>query len=56
MGRRRQANGVEQSVLIARDNDTRRALNRLAREQRREAGVLGEDRVYGPVTWRSATA
>ncbi len=44
------ANGVEQCVLIARENDTRRALNRLAREQRRDAGVLGEDRVYGPVT------
>ena len=44
------ANGVEQSVLIARDNDTRRALNRLARAQRRESGALGEDRVYGPVT------
>ena len=43
------ANGVAQSVLIARDNDTRPALNRLAREQRRAAGVLGEDRVYGPV-------
>ena len=45
-----QAHGLEQSVLIARDNDTRRALNRLARKQRREAGALGEDRVYGPVT------
>jgi conjugative relaxase-like TrwC/TraI family protein len=44
------ANGVEQCVLIARENDTRRALNRLAREQRRDAGMLGEDRVYGPVT------
>ena len=45
-----EANGVEQCVLIARDNDTRRALNRLAREHRRESGVLGEDRAYGPVT------
>jgi ATP-dependent exoDNAse (exonuclease V) alpha subunit len=45
-----QTHGVDQSVLIARDNDTRRALNRLARDRRREAGELGEDRVYGPVT------
>ncbi len=44
-----QTHGLEQSVLIARDNDTRRALNRLAREQRRETGALGEDRGYGPV-------
>lgn len=42
--------GIEQCVLITRDNETRRALNRLAREQRRDAGVLGEDRSYGPVT------
>ncbi|MGI8803928.1 MAG: MobF family relaxase [Solirubrobacteraceae bacterium] len=42
--------GVTQSALIARDNETRRALNRLAREQRRTAGMLGEDRSYGPVT------
>jgi len=42
--------GVEQSVLIARSNETRRALNGLAREQRRDAGVLGEDRIFGPAT------
>ena len=42
--------GVEQSVLICRDNETRRALNTLAREHRREAGELGEERSYGPVT------
>jgi conjugative relaxase-like TrwC/TraI family protein len=44
------AHGVEQSVLIARDGETRHALNELAREQRRERGLLGEDRSYGPVT------
>jgi hypothetical protein len=42
--------GIEQSVLIARSNETRRALNDLARERRRDAGVLGDDRTYGPVT------
>ena len=42
--------GVEQSVLICRDNETRRALNTLAREHRRDAGELGEEISYGPVT------
>ena len=42
--------GVDQSVMIARDNDTRRALNTLAREHRRDAGALGEERSYGAVT------
>ena len=42
--------GVEQSVLICRDNETRRALNVLAREHRRDAGELGEEISYGPVT------
>jgi hypothetical protein len=41
--------GVDQSVLIARDGDTRHALNELAREQRRERGLLGKERSYGPV-------
>jgi hypothetical protein len=45
-----QLHGVEQSVLIARDNETRRTLNELARERRREDGALGEERAYGPVT------
>jgi len=45
-----EAHGLGQSVLIARDNETRRALNRLAREQRRSAGELGDERTYGPVT------
>jgi conjugative relaxase-like TrwC/TraI family protein len=39
--------GVDQAVMIARDNDTRRALNRAARELRLDQGVLGEQRVYG---------
>jgi hypothetical protein len=42
--------GVGESVLICRDNETRRALNTLAREQRRAAGELGEELTYGPVT------
>jgi conjugative relaxase-like TrwC/TraI family protein len=42
--------GIEQSVLIARSNETRRALNDLAHERRRDARVLGEDCTYGPVT------
>jgi conjugative relaxase-like TrwC/TraI family protein len=45
-----QIHGVEQSVLIARDNGTRRTLNQLARDRRREDGALGEERAYGPVT------
>jgi conjugative relaxase-like TrwC/TraI family protein len=44
------AHGVDQSVLIARDGDTRYELNELAREQRRDSGMLGEERSYGPVT------
>jgi hypothetical protein len=44
------AHGVDQSVLICRDNETRRALNTLARERRREAGELSEEISYGPVT------
>jgi conjugative relaxase-like TrwC/TraI family protein len=44
------AHGLDQSVLIARDNETRRALNRLVRERRRAAGELGDERTYGPVT------
>lgn len=39
--------GIEQAVLIARDNETRAALNLAAREARREAGVLGPDHRYG---------
>jgi conjugative relaxase-like TrwC/TraI family protein len=42
--------GVDQSVLVCRDNETRQALNALAREHRRAAGELGEERSYGPVT------
>ncbi len=43
------AHGLEQSVLIARNNDTRSELNELARDQRRAAGALGEERTYGAV-------
>jgi conjugative relaxase-like TrwC/TraI family protein len=39
--------GVEQAVMIARDNDTRQPLNTAARELRRDQGQLGERRVYG---------
>jgi len=39
--------GVDQAVMIARDNDIRRALNTAARELRRDQGQLGEQRVYG---------
>ena len=39
--------GIEQAVMIARDNDTRTALNRAARELRRDHGALGEQRSYG---------
>jgi conjugative relaxase-like TrwC/TraI family protein len=42
--------GAGQAVLIARDNDTRAALNAAAREHVRELGQLGEDVDYGPVT------
>ena len=39
--------GVDQAVMIARDNDTRTALNTGARELRRDQGQLGDQRVYG---------
>ena len=39
--------GVEQAVMIARDNDTRTALNAAARELRRDQRELGDQRVYG---------
>ena len=39
--------GVDQAVMIARDNDTRQALNTAARELRRDQGQLGEQRAYG---------
>jgi AAA domain len=38
--------GPGQAVMIARDNDTRDALNRAARELRRELGALGEECSY----------
>jgi conjugative relaxase-like TrwC/TraI family protein len=42
--------GLVQSVMISRDNETRRALNELARTERREMGALGEELAYGPVS------
>jgi len=42
--------GVDQSVLIALDRSTRHALNELARDRRRDAGLLGDEQNYGPVT------
>jgi conjugative relaxase-like TrwC/TraI family protein len=45
-----QEHGPAQAVMIARENETRRALNELARAHRREAGMLGAERTYGPVT------
>ena len=42
--------GIAQAVLIARDNDTRAALNAAAREHVRAQGQLGDDVDYGPVT------
>ncbi len=45
-----QAVGPAQAVMIARDNDTRGALNQAAREHRRELGqlgALGQERSYG---------
>jgi conjugative relaxase-like TrwC/TraI family protein len=40
--------GLPDSVLIARDNDTRRSLNDRARELVRQQGGLGRDHSYGP--------
>ncbi len=41
--------GLSGAVLIARDNDTRNALNERARTLVRERGGLGEERSYGTV-------
>lgn len=38
--------GPGQAVMIARDNDTRDALNHAARELRRDLGALGEERTF----------
>ena len=42
--------GISQAVLIARDNDTRAALNTAARDHVHAQGQLGDDVDYGPVT------
>jgi conjugative relaxase-like TrwC/TraI family protein len=44
-----EAVGPVQAVMVTRDNETREELNRAARELRREAGALGEERTYGTV-------
>jgi conjugative relaxase-like TrwC/TraI family protein len=41
--------GLDHAVMIARDNETRGALNDAARELRGALGLLGEERLYGPV-------
>jgi conjugative relaxase-like TrwC/TraI family protein len=41
--------GPSRAVMIARDNETRAALNHAARELSRALGLLGEERCYGPV-------
>jgi hypothetical protein len=41
--------GLDHAVMIARDNETRAALNDAARELRRALGLLGEERSYGAV-------
>ncbi len=41
--------GPAQTVMIARDNDTRDRLNQGARELRRGLGALGQEHSYGPV-------
>jgi hypothetical protein len=41
--------GLTQAVMIARDNETRAALNDAARELSRALGLLGEERSYGSV-------
>ena len=43
------AAGPAQTVMIARDNETRDRLNQGARELRRGSGALGEEHAYGPV-------
>ncbi len=43
------AAGPAQTVMIARDNDTRERLNRGARDLRRGLGALGEERSYGSI-------
>ncbi len=43
------AAGLAQTVMIARDNETRDRLNHGARELRRTDGALGQEHSYGPV-------
>jgi ATP-dependent exoDNAse (exonuclease V) alpha subunit len=48
--------GPSQAVMIARDNDTRQALNTAARELWRALGLLGEEPPTARSRWPSATA
>lgn len=41
--------GIDQAALIARDHQTRHALNTQARAWHAERGGLGEERAYGPM-------
>ncbi len=41
--------GLPQAVMIARENETRNQLNRMAREVQHGRGALGEERTYGPI-------
>ena len=42
--------GVAESVMVCRENETRHALNQLARHELGALGRLGEEHAYGPVT------
>jgi hypothetical protein len=50
IGRAVGEHGISQAVLIARDNDTRAALNTDARDHVHAQGQLGDDVDYGRVT------
>jgi conjugative relaxase-like TrwC/TraI family protein len=41
--------GLSRAVMVARENETRDQLNRMARETQRERGALGEERTYGQI-------
>lgn len=41
--------GIQETVMIARDNDTREQLNEAARQHRRAVGDLSDERTFGSV-------
>ncbi len=43
----RRAAGIDEAIMIARENSTRAVLNHAARELMRALGLLGEERSYG---------